>query len=45
MSDYIKLIVLGVIAVIAAIAANYGRDLAYTVNMAIVMLYAASFFI
>ena len=45
MSDYIKLIVLGVITVLAAIAANYGRDLAYTVNMAIVMLFAASFFI
>ena len=45
MSDYIKLILLGVVAVIAAIAANYGRDLAYTVNMAIVMVFAASFFI
>ncbi|MFV0293676.1 MAG: cytochrome-c oxidase, cbb3-type subunit I [Paracoccus sp. (in: a-proteobacteria)] len=45
MSDYIKLIVLGVIAVLAAIAANYGRDLAYTANMLIVMLFAVSFFI
>ena len=29
MWDYVKLIALGVIAVLAAIAANYARDLAY----------------
>ncbi|WP_339108978.1 cytochrome-c oxidase, cbb3-type subunit I [Thioclava sp. GXIMD4216] len=32
MWDYLKLAMLGLVAVLAAIAASYGRDLAYTVN-------------
>ncbi|MBE2275645.1 MAG: cytochrome-c oxidase, cbb3-type subunit I [Rhodobacteraceae bacterium] len=45
MWDYVKLIVLGAIAVGAAIAANYGHDLAYTVNAIEVMLAAAIAFV
>jgi cytochrome c oxidase cbb3-type subunit 1 len=45
MSDYIKLGVLGAIAVMAAIAANYARDLAYMVNALTVMIAAAVTFI
>ena len=45
MWDYLKLVVLGVIAVAAAIAANYARDLAYMVNAVEVMLAAAIFFV
>ncbi len=45
MWDYVKLIVLGAIAVAAAIAANYGHDLAYTVNAIEVMLAAAIAFV
>jgi len=41
MWDYIKLAALGAIAVLAAIAANYARDLAYMVNALTVMLAAA----
>ncbi|MCC6863570.1 MAG: cytochrome-c oxidase, cbb3-type subunit I [Rhodobacteraceae bacterium] len=45
MWDYVKLGVLGVIAVFAAIAANYARDLAYMVNAVEVMLAAAIVFL
>ena len=47
MLDTIKLIALGTIAVLAAIAANYARpdDPAYLVNALIVMLAAAVMFI
>ena len=45
MWDYVKLGVLGVIAVCAAIAANYARDLAYMVNAVEVMLAAAIVFL
>ena len=45
MWDYFKLIALGVVAVLAAIAANYGRDLAYTVNAIEVFLAAVIAFI
>ena len=40
MWDYTKLVVLGVIAVFAAIATNYAWDLAYQVNALVVMLAA-----
>ena len=40
MWDYIKLIALGAVAVLAAYAANYARDLAYQVNMIVVLLAA-----
>jgi cytochrome c oxidase cbb3-type subunit 1 len=45
MWDYIKLVVLGLIAVLAAIAANYAHDLAYMVNALTVMLAAAATFV
>jgi len=45
MWDYFKLIALGLVAVLAAIAANYARDLAYMVNAIEVMLAAAIAFI
>ena len=45
MWDYVKLVVLGVIAVCAAIAANYARDLAYMVNAIEVMLAAGIVFL
>ena len=45
MWDYLKLVVLGVIAVAAAIAANYARDFAYQVHAIIVMLAAAGVFV
>ena len=45
MLDYIKLAVLGAIAVLAAIAANYAHDLAYMVNALTVMLAAAATFV
>jgi len=45
MWDYVKLIVLGVVAVCAAIAANYAHDLAYMVNAVVVMLAAATVFL
>ena len=41
MWDYVKLVVLGVVAVLAAIAANYAHDLPYMVNAIVVMLAAA----
>jgi cytochrome c oxidase cbb3-type subunit I len=45
MWDYIKLVVLGVVAVCAAIAANYARDIAYFVNALTVMVAAAGVFL
>ena len=45
MWDYAKLIALGLIAVCAAIAANYARDLAYMVNAITVMLAAGGTFL
>ena len=45
MWDYLKLIVLGLIAVLAAIAANYAHDLAYQVNALVVMLAAGVTFL
>ena len=45
MWDYLKLVVLGLLAVGAAIAANYARDLAYLVNAVTVMLAAGITFL
>ena len=45
MWDYIKLVALGAIAVLAAIAANYAHDLAYMVNALTIMLAAAMAFV
>ena len=45
MWDTLKLGVLGLIAVLAAIAANYARDLAYLVNALTVMTAAAITFL
>jgi cytochrome c oxidase cbb3-type subunit I len=43
--DYLKPIAFGVIAVLAAIAANFAHDLAYTANALVVMLAAAAAFV
>ncbi|MBD3764322.1 MAG: cbb3-type cytochrome c oxidase subunit I [Rhodobacterales bacterium] len=45
MWDYVKLVALGVIALLAAIAANYARDPAYLVNAITVMLVAGGVFL
>jgi cytochrome c oxidase cbb3-type subunit 1 len=45
MWDYVKLVVLGLIALGAAVAANYARDLAYQVNAIEVTIFAAVAFI
>ena len=45
MWDYLKLAGLGLVAVLAAIAANYAHDLAYQVNAVTVMLAAAIAFL
>ncbi len=45
MWDYVKLIALGVIAVLAAIGANYARDPAYLVNALTIMLVAGALFL
>ncbi|MEI4232613.1 cytochrome-c oxidase, cbb3-type subunit I [Roseovarius sp. D22-M7] len=45
MTNYIKLIVLGVITLCALIAANYARDLAYLVNALTVALVAGGLFL
>jgi cytochrome c oxidase cbb3-type subunit I len=45
MWDYLKLVVLGLIAVFAAIATNYAHDLAYMVNAVVVMLAAGLTFV
>ncbi len=43
--DYLKLIVLGLVAVFAAVAANYARDLPYMVNAIEVAIAATIAFI
>jgi cytochrome c oxidase cbb3-type subunit 1 len=45
MGSIVKLIALAVVAVLAAIAANWARDIAYQVNALTVMATAAGFFI
>jgi len=45
MWDYVKLIVLAAVAVLAALAASHARDLAYLVHMIVFMLAAVGFFI
>ena len=45
MWDYLKLAGLGLVAVLAAIAANYAHDLAYQVNAITVMLAASIAFL
>ena len=45
MSNYIKLIVLGLITLFAMIAINNARDLAYQVHAILVMLVSAGLFI
>jgi cytochrome c oxidase cbb3-type subunit 1 len=45
MWNYVKLILLGLIALLAAIAANMARDPAYMVNAIVVMLVAGGMFI
>ena len=45
MTNAIKLVALALVAIFAAIAANYARDLAYMVNMLVVMLAASVTFI
>ena len=44
MSDYVYILLLAIIAVFAAIAANYARDIAYQVNALTVMIIAAGLF-
>jgi cytochrome c oxidase cbb3-type subunit 1 len=44
-SDYVKLIALALIAVFAAIGADWGRDLAYQVHAFLIMVIAAGMFI
>ena len=45
MWDYVKLILLGLVAVLAAIGADWGHDLAYKVHAALIMVIAAAMFI
>ncbi|WP_299948185.1 cytochrome-c oxidase, cbb3-type subunit I [uncultured Ruegeria sp.] len=45
MSNYIKLIVLGLVVLFAAIGSNYARDLAYQVHAILVMIIAGGLFI
>ena len=45
MWDYLKLAILGLTALLAAIAANYARDLAYQVHAIIIMLVAGGMFL
>ena len=45
MWNYLKLVLLGLVTLFAAIAANYARDLAYMVHAIIVMLVAGGFFL
>ncbi len=45
MLDAVKLSVLGLVALLAAIAANWGQDLAYTTHAVIVMLIAGGLFL
>ncbi len=43
--DYLRLVLLGLVTLVAAIAADWGRDLAYSVHAAIVMLVAGGLFL
>ena len=45
MSNYIKLIVLALITIVAMIGTNYARDLAYQVHMVLIMLVAGGMFL
>ena len=45
MGNYLKLIVLGLVTIIAALAASWGRDLAYQVHAVLIMLVSAGLFI
>ncbi|MCG3268034.1 cytochrome-c oxidase, cbb3-type subunit I [Yoonia sp. I 8.24] len=45
MGNYVKLVVLGIITLFAAIAANWGRDIAYVVHAVIIMLVAGYLFL
>ncbi|MEM6373095.1 MAG: cbb3-type cytochrome c oxidase subunit I, partial [Pseudomonadota bacterium] len=45
MLDYVKLIALGLVALLAAIAADWGHDLAYQVHAALIMVIAGVMFI
>jgi len=45
MLDYLKLVILGVVVVCAAIAANYARDVAYMVHMLLFMVVASGLFL
>ena len=45
MGSIVKLFALAIVAVLAAVAANFARDLAYQVNALTVMLVAAGFFV
>ncbi len=45
MGAVVKLVVLALVAVLAAIAANWARDIAYQVNALTVMAVASGFFI
>ena len=45
MTDYLKLVLLGLITLGAAIAANYARDLAYNVHALIIMVTAGGLFL
>ncbi|ABD56774.1 cytochrome-c oxidase, cbb3-type subunit I [Jannaschia sp. CCS1] len=45
MLDFVKLAILGLITLLAAIAANYGLDLAYRVHAVLIMLVAGGLFL
>jgi cytochrome c oxidase cbb3-type subunit 1 len=45
MLDYVKLLILGIVAVCAAIAANYARDAAYLVHALLIMASAGGLFL
>ena len=45
MSDYVKLVVYGCIALFAAIAANFARDLAYQVHAILILAISGGFFL
>ncbi len=45
MWDYLKLAVLGVIVVLAAIAANFARDIAYLVHVVLILVTAGGLFL
>ena len=45
MSNYVKLVVLGIIALVAAMGANWARDLAYQVHAVLIMVIATVMFL